>query len=582
MRARFQWIAFALLPVVVAAPDRLAAQTTPQAPVAVSTSWLADHLEDPRVLVVEMVHMGEGAPQHIPGSRPLDYMALIQNVNGVASELPAADSIRALLESVGASDDSHIVLTGPPLLVTRAFFTFDYFGFPRVSALDGGVTKWKNEGRPTQRDFSRAARGHVTPRPPILGAVASTEWVRDHVGKRGVALFDTRTEGEYLGTSHAEGHIAGARRIEWQEFLPDSNDFRLADQQTIMRLWSARVDSPRDTVVAYCAVGYRASGTYFVSRLLGIPVKLYDGSYDAWSKAKLPVTKTPTPLLARAAPAKTGGGVPAVSPDGKYVAYNALRDGNQADTYVIRADGTGERRITDTPQWEAAPQWLGRTVVTGIVVKDTTQLFTASPDEATATPLARGFGHEVRVSPDGKRLIYVAGGWPKSQLFVATLDGSAAHAITDEAHGAFNPAWSPDGRRIAFTIADPATHEIQVGIVNADGTNQHQLTHFAAEDGSPQWAAWSPDGKRLAIQAGKYSREKPETNTSHVWIINLADKSLKKLASHDRPYLDETPSWFPDGKRIAFQSDRSGVMQIWVMNDDGTGAHQLTSWKPRP
>jgi thiosulfate/3-mercaptopyruvate sulfurtransferase len=578
MFARSLFVAFAF----VTTSGPLVAQTSPQAPVAVTTSWLADHIKDPHVIVVEVTHGSEASADHIPGARPLDYMSLVQDVNGIASELPAADSIRALLEGLGASDDSHIVLTGGPLMVTRAFFTFDYFGFPRVSALDGGVTKWKSEGRPTQRAFDKATRGRVSPRAPLVSAVASTEWVKSHVGKRGISFFDTRTEGEYLGTDHSDGHIDGARRIEWKEYFPDANEFRLADRQALLRLWGERIDSPRDTVVAYCAVGYRASGTYFVSRLLGIPVKLYDGSYDAWSKAKLPVTKTPTPLLTRSAPEKSGGGLPAVSPDGQFVAYNALRDGKQADTYVIRADGTGERRLTDTPQWEAAPQWLGRNVVTGVVVQDTSRLFTASPDEPTVTPLARVPGREARVSPDGKRLLYVFGSWPKSQLVVANLDGAGARAITDEDHAAFNPAWSPDGRRVAYTVADMSTHAIQVAVVDADGKNQRQLTHFADEDGGPQWAAWSPDGKRIAIQSGKYSREKPETNTSYIWIISLADNSLKKLNAHDRPYLDETPSWFPDGKRIAFQSDRSGVMQIWLMNDDGTGARQLTSWKPNP
>jgi thiosulfate/3-mercaptopyruvate sulfurtransferase len=335
MRARLLSIVLALVPASVIC------QAPAKPGVVVTTEWLAGHLADPHVVVLELVHMNEGGPEHIPGSRPLDYMALVQNVNGIGSELPAADSIRALLENSGVSDDSHIVLTGAPLMVTRAFFTFDYFGFPRVSALDGGLTKWKKEGRSTQRTFARPARGRVTPRTPLRSAVASTEWVRDHVGKRGVALFDTRTEGEYLGTDHAAGHIEGARRIEWQEFLPDSIEFRLADQGTLMRLWSERVDSPADTIVAYCAVGFRASGTYFVSRVLGLPVKLYDGSYDAWSKAKLPVTRTPTPLLKRAAPAKSGGGLPSVSPDGKYVAFNPGRTGRTSGSSTLRA---GPRR----------------------------------------------------------------------------------------------------------------------------------------------------------------------------------------------------------------------------------------------
>jgi Tol biopolymer transport system component len=95
-------------------------------------------------------------------------------------------------------------------------------------------------------------------------------------------------------------------------------------------------------------------------------------------------------------------------------------------------------------------------------------------------------------------------------------------------------------------------------------------------EGGPQWPAWSPDGKRLAIQAGNYSRERPAENTAHIWVIDLATGAKTKLAAHARPYLDETPSWLPDGKRIAFQSDRTGRMEVWIMNADGTGAVQVT------
>lgn len=139
-----------------------------------------------------------------------------------------------------------------------------------------------------------------------------------------------------------------------------------------MRLIVERVTRPTDTVVAYCAVGYRASGTYFVARLLGLPAKLYDGSYDAWSRANLPVVKTPTPLITAPAMKNTGGGLPFVSPDGKYIAFNATR-GGQPDTYVMRADGTDELRLTNTPEYEGAPAWYGTSVLTSRRVNDSTR-----------------------------------------------------------------------------------------------------------------------------------------------------------------------------------------------------------------
>ena len=72
------------------------------------------------------------------------------------------------------------------------------------------------------------------------------------------------------------------------------------------------------------------------------------------------------------------------------------------------------------------------------------------------------------------------------------------------------------------------------------------------------------------------NKNAPAENTAHIWVIDVKSGAATKLNPHSTPYLDETPSWFPDGKRIAFQSDRSGRMEIWTMNADGSGAVQVT------
>jgi TolB protein len=109
--------------------------------------------------------------------------------------------------------------------------------------------------------------------------------------------------------------------------------------------------------------------------------------------------------------------------------------------------------------------------------------------------------------------------------------------------------------------------------MNADGSHPRQITHLAAEEGRAQWPVWSPLGRQLAIQVGRYSKTE---NSSHIWTVDVKTGSAIKLAAHDKPLLDETPAWFPDGKRIAFQSDRSGRMAIWSMKVDGTELRQIT------
>jgi Tol biopolymer transport system component len=285
---------------------------------------------------------------------------------------------------------------------------------------------------------------------------------------------------------------------------------------------------------------------------------------------------------ARPAPANTGGALPVVSPDGQYVAYNATRDRAQGDTYVMKADGTGEVQLTRTTSYEGAPVWFGKQVLTysGTFgpTSGATALIAINPDGSGAKTIATIDGREFKPSPDGKRVAYSSGPWQSAKMYVANIDGSNAQAITDGSKMIFNAVWSPDGKRLAVAITD-SSRDMQVGVMNADGSSLRVLTKFSKDDGNPQWPSWSPDGKTLAVQAGKYSRNQPE-NTAHIWLVDVASGRATKLAAHDANYLDETPSWFPDGKRIAFQSNRTGVMHVWVMNADGTGARQLTSWRP--
>jgi len=108
--------------------------------------------------------------------------------------------------------------------------------------------------------------------------------------------------------------------------------------------------------------------------------------------------------------------------------------------------------------------------------------------------------------------------------------------------------------------------------MNADGSDRRQVTHIPAEEGGAQWPGWSPDGSQLVIQVNSRTKK----GSAHIWIVNVATGEARKLAAHDQAYLDETPSWFPDGKRVAFQSNRSGRMEVWAMNVDGSRQRQVT------
>jgi TolB protein len=277
------------------------------------------------------------------------------------------------------------------------------------------------------------------------------------------------------------------------------------------------------------------------------------------------------------APPAINGGLPSVNPKTSQIAFLSNRDG-QHDIYVVNADGTGFRRVTNDATRKDAPSWTGNgtELLFASGTMDTTSLYAVNVASGSKRKLAEFAGRGAALSNSGKRLAFSQGAFQQSKFVIAAPDGSNPRAVTDGKSPAFNFVWSPDDTQLAYaSLAMDSTRALTIWLVNADGANARRILQLTPSDGSPQWPAWSPDGKRLAIQVGKYSRDRA-TNTAHIWLIDVATGRATKLAAHDRAYLDETPSWLPDGRHIAFQSDRSGRMEIWIMNDDGTGARQIT------
>ena len=284
-----------------------------------------------------------------------------------------------------------------------------------------------------------------------------------------------------------------------------------------------------------------------------------------------------TPLVAAQQPAGPvmNGGLPSVSPRGDAIAFISNRDGTH-DVYVTSPDGAQLMRITNSAARESAPFWTNDArVVFSVWAENASTIYAASSGAPQPAVIGKFESRNLVVAPDGKSVLFGRGQYPALQLVSAALDGSNVRELTKTPSAMFNTVYSPDQKLIAFARAD-STRQLQIWVMNADGSGERQLTHFKAEDGSPQWPAWSPDGTRLAVQSGKYSREKPAENTAHIWLVDVRSGVPTRLNAHEKAYLDETPSWFPDGKRIAFQSDRSGRMEIWVMNADGSGAVQVT------
>ena len=277
--------------------------------------------------------------------------------------------------------------------------------------------------------------------------------------------------------------------------------------------------------------------------------------------------------VATAQPAPPRTGDPLVSPDGSRIAFTSNRDGTP-DLYVVGADGSGQLRLTSTPAEEAHAGWSsdGQRLWFTVPANDSSRLFSIDRDGTHQAEIGRLPGRAVRVSPDGRQVLYSTGTWTEVRLFVSDLDGSHARPLTDGTSVVWGPRWSPDAKRVAFTGRD-AAQQLHIFIVSAEGGEQRQVTHLTAAQGRAQMPAWSADGRQLAIQVNEGNQA---SATSHIWIIDVATGASHRLAAHTAVYLDEIPAWFPDGNQLAFQSSRTGRMEVWVMKADGTDARQVT------
>ena len=275
---------------------------SPDAPMLVSTEWLAKRLNDPKVIVLHVPHdRTDFKNGHIPGARAIPYADIRIERAGIGTELPPVDQLQHTFEQLGISDDSYVVIyaggSGMAPMASRVFLSLDYLGHPKIALLNGGMARWTAEKRPVTGDETAITPGKLTPktRPVTVDA----DYVNSRTGKTGFAFIDTRTTPEYLGTGSrsglpSEGHIAGARQLEWEQLFSDPATGTFLEPAEIQKLFADRV-AAGDTVITDCLVGYRASMTYFGARLLGYPVRLYDGSYQEWARRSLPVKKGEAP-----------------------------------------------------------------------------------------------------------------------------------------------------------------------------------------------------------------------------------------------------------------------------------------------
>ena len=264
--------------------------------ILVTTTWLAQHLHDPNLVLLHVGGDGEYKAMHIPGARyaDMDDVSVSEHTaEGLMLEMPTAESLRERLQKLGISNDSRIVVYYGSDWVspsTRIVFTLDYAGLGgQTSLLDGGMPAWVREGGKVTDRLPTPRTGTLSPL-HIKPIVVNAAYVKQHIGRRGVSIVDGRDasfyDGVQRGSAHGgeqrAGHIASAKSVPFTQVTLDN--LLLKSPNELRELFTKAGVQAGDTIVGYCHVGQQATAMLFAARSLGHPVLLYDGSYQEWSR----------------------------------------------------------------------------------------------------------------------------------------------------------------------------------------------------------------------------------------------------------------------------------------------------------
>ena len=359
------------------------------------------------------------------------------------------------------------------------------------------------------------------------------------------------------------------RRTQAQRLVsvtPDGRETRILEPEEASRLTRDRGLSPDGKSLVYAKAVDGVSGLVLRDQASGTE-RLLDGGTRA--AVSMP-GQSPAPV-----PPQNHAARPAVSPDGRWIAFHADRDGS-SQIFVIRADGSDERLVTRSPTPKSGVRWSadGRELLFTSFTNNTGYLFAVGVDGTAEREVLSVSGRDPQLSPDGRRVVYAAGPFNATALMLAEVDGatlSHPRRINDEASSiAWNAKWSPDGARLAFTGRAPGNPQLQIWTMNSDGSKSAPLTHLPPGDGRAQVPAWSPDGRSIVFQSDTPDR------SSHLWRVEVRTGTTTRVLDHAEVFLDETPVWFPDGQRLAFQSTRTGRWEVWTVKIDGTELRQIT------
>jgi thiosulfate/3-mercaptopyruvate sulfurtransferase len=262
--------------------------------VLVTTDWVASHLNDPNLRLIEVdVDTSAYDQGHIPGAVGWNWQTQLQDT--VRRDLADQRNFGHLAGSAGLTPETTVILYGDNnnWFAAWGFWQLKYYGHKDVRLMNGGRKKWLEEKRQLSTDAPRIQATSYTAKSPETSIRAKRDDIFFVLERRSPAqLVDVRSPDEFSGkviappgmteTAQRGGHIPGAASIPWAQAVAEDGTFKPAD--ALRQLYGGKGVTGEQEVIAYCRIGERSSHTWFVLKyLLGYKnVRNYDGSWTEW------------------------------------------------------------------------------------------------------------------------------------------------------------------------------------------------------------------------------------------------------------------------------------------------------------
>lgn len=261
-------------------------------PLIVEPQQLAEMLDHPDIVIVDVPLKAESHARHVPGARLLDFKQLVGSNDDDIPGVPSPEALSGVMSALGITRDSHVVAYDDEGggWAGRLLWTLALLGHTRYSYLNGGLHAWQGDGLPLSDTASYWSPSEYHAAYMDTSVMATREDILDRLAtedpQESVVVWDARSAEEYRGEKGQNarlGHIPGAVHFEWTEAMDRERNLRIRDYAELVTELGARGLNPEQHIVTHCQSHHRSGLTWLVGQALGFSdVRAYPGSWKEW------------------------------------------------------------------------------------------------------------------------------------------------------------------------------------------------------------------------------------------------------------------------------------------------------------